>query len=116
MPLKPLGIFNAAKNELTTPKSAFGTAISQLDLSTNSLKPQGLTTPEKAPSQQANPLLERQIHRAEFQQQVLPKLTWHYQHQRIKPPANGSPKVSHEPKKTRIETEKSRRQKAKTQR
>ncbi|PAO29116.1 hypothetical protein BST50_22070 [Vibrio vulnificus] len=50
-----------------------------------------------------------QFHRAEFQQQVLPKLTWHYQHQRIKPSATSSPKASHEPKKTRIETEKSRR-------
>ncbi|EGQ8244362.1 hypothetical protein ACUT8K_004417 [Vibrio parahaemolyticus] len=37
--MKPLGIFNAAENELTTPKSAFGKPISQCGLSTKSLKP-----------------------------------------------------------------------------
>ncbi|OQU43510.1 hypothetical protein EM74_024615, partial [Vibrio parahaemolyticus] len=81
-----------------------------------SLKPRELTTPEKASSQQANPLLERQIHRAEIQQQVLPKLTKHYQHQRIKPSTNGGPRMSHKPKKTRIETGKSQQPKTKTQR
>ncbi|EJG0660171.1 hypothetical protein C2F69_RS22240 [Vibrio parahaemolyticus] len=70
LPLKPLGIFNAAENGLTTPKSVLGKAISQCGLSTNSLKPRELTTPEKATSQQTNPLLERQIHRTEFQQQI----------------------------------------------
>ncbi|EGQ8340089.1 hypothetical protein GKA54_14365 [Vibrio parahaemolyticus] len=40
--MKPLGIFNAAENELTTPKSAFGKPISQCGLSTKSLKPRGI--------------------------------------------------------------------------
>ncbi|EGQ7915192.1 TPA: hypothetical protein ACN37B_004738 [Vibrio parahaemolyticus] len=34
--MKPLGTNNAAENELTTPKSAFGKLISQCGLSTNS--------------------------------------------------------------------------------
>ncbi|ODW44644.1 hypothetical protein BBL83_06135 [Vibrio parahaemolyticus] len=37
--MKPLGTNNAAENELTTPKSAFGKPISQCGLSTKSLKP-----------------------------------------------------------------------------
>ncbi|MFM2615560.1 hypothetical protein [Vibrio campbellii] len=39
--MKPRGTNNAAENELTTPKSAFGKPISQCGLSTNSLKPRG---------------------------------------------------------------------------
>ncbi|HAS8547665.1 TPA: hypothetical protein I7775_22065 [Vibrio vulnificus] len=39
--MKPLGTNNAAENELTTPKSAFGKPISQCGLSTKSLKPRG---------------------------------------------------------------------------
>ncbi|EGQ9308672.1 hypothetical protein F7U82_24985 [Vibrio parahaemolyticus] len=40
--MKPLGTNNAAENELTTPKSAFGKPISQCGLSTKSLKPRGI--------------------------------------------------------------------------
>ncbi|MGR5427416.1 hypothetical protein ACPV5D_20405 [Vibrio harveyi] len=40
--MKPLGTNNAAENELTTPKSAFGKLISQCGLSTKSLKPRGI--------------------------------------------------------------------------
>ncbi|QIR97510.1 hypothetical protein [Vibrio diabolicus] len=40
--MKPLGTNNAAENELTTPKSAFGKLISQFGLSTKSLKPRGI--------------------------------------------------------------------------
>ena len=36
--MKPRGTNNAAENELTTPKSAFGKPISQCGLSTKSLK------------------------------------------------------------------------------
>ncbi|WP_180800268.1 hypothetical protein [Vibrio parahaemolyticus] len=39
--MKPLGTNNAAENELTTPKSAFGKPIPQCGLSTTSLKPRG---------------------------------------------------------------------------
>ena len=39
--MKPRGTNNAAENELTTPKSAFGKPISQCGLSTKSLKPRG---------------------------------------------------------------------------
>ncbi len=39
--MKPRGTNNAAKNELTTPKNAFGKPISQCGLSTKSLKPRG---------------------------------------------------------------------------
>ncbi|EIU6794214.1 hypothetical protein L5150_004651 [Vibrio parahaemolyticus] len=66
--MKPLGTNNAAENELTTPKRAFGKAISQCGLSTKSLKPRELTTPEKALFQQANRRLYQQTQRAEFQQ------------------------------------------------
>ncbi len=39
--MKPLGTNNAAENEITTPKSAFGKPISQCGLSTKPLKPRG---------------------------------------------------------------------------
>ncbi|WP_394158406.1 hypothetical protein [Vibrio campbellii] len=39
--MKPRGTNNAAENELTTPKSAFGKPISQYGLSIKSLKPRG---------------------------------------------------------------------------
>ncbi len=39
--MKPRETNNAAENELTTPKSAFGKPISQCGLSTKSLKPRG---------------------------------------------------------------------------
>ncbi|HBC3480978.1 hypothetical protein R8O70_09675 [Vibrio sp. 779(2023)] len=39
--MKPPGTNNAAENELTTPKSAFGKPISQCGLSTKLLKPRG---------------------------------------------------------------------------
>ncbi|MBM5062979.1 hypothetical protein HYO09_15970 [Vibrio parahaemolyticus] len=66
--MKPLGTNNAAENELTTPKSAFGKPISQCGLSTKSLKPSELSTPEKTPFQRVNRLLYQQTQRAEFQQ------------------------------------------------
>jgi len=65
--MKPLGTNNAAENELTTPKSAFGKPISQCGLSTKSLKPRELTTPEKTSFQRVNRLLYQQTHRAELQ-------------------------------------------------
>ncbi|EIA3186857.1 hypothetical protein [Vibrio parahaemolyticus] len=40
--MKPLGTNNAAENELTTPKGAFGKLISQCGLSTKSLKLRGI--------------------------------------------------------------------------
>ncbi|MCG6236551.1 hypothetical protein [Vibrio diabolicus] len=66
--MKPLGTNNAAENELTTPKSAFGKPISQCGLSTKSLKPRELTTPEKTSLQRVSRLLYKQTQRAEFQQ------------------------------------------------
>ncbi|MEH0724496.1 hypothetical protein [Vibrio alginolyticus] len=66
--MKPHGTNNAAENELTTPKSAFGKPISQYGLSTKPLKPHELTTPEKTPFQQVDRLLHQQTQRAEFQQ------------------------------------------------
>ncbi|HCG5939579.1 TPA: hypothetical protein NJ055_003685 [Vibrio parahaemolyticus] len=39
--MKPLGTNNAAENEFTTPKGAFGKPISQCELSTKPLKPRG---------------------------------------------------------------------------
>ncbi|ETZ12323.1 hypothetical protein AJ90_25485 [Vibrio parahaemolyticus M0605] len=66
--MKPLGTSNAAENELTTPETAFGKAISQCGLSTKPLKPRELTTPEKTSSQRVNRLLYQQTQRAEFQQ------------------------------------------------
>ena len=53
--MKPLGTNNAAENELTTPKSAFGKPISQCGLSTKSLEPRG-------------------TQRAEFQQKSSPQV------------------------------------------
>ncbi len=55
--MKPLGTNNAAESERTTPDTAFGKTISQCGLSTNSLKPRELTTPEKTSSQRVNLLL-----------------------------------------------------------
>ncbi len=66
--MKPRGTNNAAENELTTPKRAFGKPISQCGLSTKPLKPRELATPEKASFQQVNRLLHQQTHKAEFQQ------------------------------------------------
>jgi len=68
--MKPLGTNNAAENELTTLKSAFGKPISQCELSTKPLKPHELTTPEKTPFQRVDRLLYQQIQRAEFQQKT----------------------------------------------
>ncbi len=80
--MKPLGTNNAAENELTTPKSAFGKLISQCGLSTKSLKPRELTTPEKASFQQVNRLLYQQTQRAKFQQKSSTQLTQKSPHQR----------------------------------
>ncbi|MCX8904613.1 hypothetical protein [Vibrio parahaemolyticus] len=66
--MKALGTNNAAENELTTPKNAFGKPISQCGLSTKPLKPRELTTPKTASFQQVNRLLYQQTQRAEFQQ------------------------------------------------
>ncbi|MBE3888618.1 hypothetical protein HJ157_22200 [Vibrio parahaemolyticus] len=66
--MKPRGTNNAAENELTTPKSAFRKPISQCGLSTKSLKPRELSTPEKTSLHQVNRLLYQQTQRAEFQQ------------------------------------------------
>ncbi|HCG8186315.1 TPA: hypothetical protein NJ488_004703 [Vibrio parahaemolyticus] len=68
--MKPRGTNNAAENELTTPKRAFGKPISQCGLSTKPLKPRELATPEKAFFQQVNRLLHQQTHKAGFQQKV----------------------------------------------
>ncbi|ELA9712432.1 TPA: hypothetical protein NGR42_004477 [Vibrio parahaemolyticus] len=84
--MKPLGTNNAAENELTTAKSAFGKLISQCGLSTKSLKPRELTTPEKASFQQVNRLLYQQTHRAEFQQKSSTQLPKKSQHQRTNQP------------------------------
>ncbi|WP_229613466.1 hypothetical protein, partial [Vibrio parahaemolyticus] len=65
--MKPLGTNNVVENELTTPKSAFGKLISQCGVSTKSLKPRELTTPEKTLFQRVNRLLYQQTQRAEFQ-------------------------------------------------
>jgi hypothetical protein len=73
--MKPRGTNNAAENELTTPKSAFGKTISQCGLSTKPLKPHELTTPEKTPFQRVNRLLHQQTQRAEFQQKSSTQLT-----------------------------------------
>ncbi|EXJ40263.1 hypothetical protein D047_4985 [Vibrio parahaemolyticus VPTS-2010_2] len=73
--MKPLGTNNAAENELTTPKRAFGKPISQCGLSTKPLKPHELTTPEKTPFQRVNRLLYQQTQRAEFQQKNPTQLT-----------------------------------------
>ncbi|EKZ9180870.1 hypothetical protein [Vibrio vulnificus] len=77
--MKPRGTNNAAENELTTPKSAFGKPISQCGLSTKPLKPRELSTPEKTPLQRVSRLLYQQTQRADFQQksstQIPPKVT-----------------------------------------
>ncbi len=73
--MKPRGTNNAAENEFTTPKSAFGKPISQYGLSTKPLKPHELTTPEKTPFQRVNRLLYQQTQRAEFQQKSSTHLT-----------------------------------------
>ncbi|MCG8706720.1 hypothetical protein [Vibrio vulnificus] len=64
--MKPRGTNNAAENELTTPKSAFGKPISQCGLSTKPLKPHELTTPEKTLFQRVDRLLYQQTQRADF--------------------------------------------------
>ncbi|EHH2421812.1 hypothetical protein L3I74_004439 [Vibrio parahaemolyticus] len=84
--MKPLGTNNAAENELTTPKRAFRKAISQCGLSTKSLKPRELTTPEKAPFQRENRRLYQQTQRAEFQQKRATHLTQKSPHQRTNQP------------------------------
>ncbi|EJL7851663.1 hypothetical protein NM008_004552 [Vibrio parahaemolyticus] len=84
--MKPLGTNNAAEDELTTPKSAFGKPISQCGLSTKPLKPRELATPEKASFQQVNRLLHQQTHRAEFQQKSTTQITQKSPHQRTNQP------------------------------
>jgi len=84
--MKPLGTNNAAENELTTPKSAFGKPISQCGLSTKPLKPHELTTPGKTPFQRVNRLLYQQTQRTEFQQESSTQLTLKSPPQRINKP------------------------------
>ncbi|EKG2484408.1 hypothetical protein QTV42_004190 [Vibrio vulnificus] len=84
--MKPRGTNNAAENELTTPKSAFGKPISQCGLSTKLLKPSELSTPEKTPFQRVNRLLYQQTQRAEFQQKSSTQLTQKSPHQRTNQP------------------------------
>ncbi len=84
--MKPLGTNNAAESELTTPKNAFGKPISQCGLSTKSLKPRELTTPEKTSLQRVNRLLYQQTQRAEFQQKSSTQLTLKSPHQRTNQP------------------------------
>ncbi|HHX8708851.1 TPA: hypothetical protein ACVO4A_004481 [Vibrio diabolicus] len=80
--MKPLGTNNAAENELTTPKSAFGKPISQCGLSTKPLKPRELSTPEKTSFQRVNRLLYQQTQPAEFQQESTAQLHQKSQRQR----------------------------------
>ncbi|HIF5590090.1 TPA: hypothetical protein ACX3CV_004527 [Vibrio parahaemolyticus] len=56
--MKPLGTNNAAENELTTPKSAFGKPISQCGLSTKPLKPHELSTPKNKSTVETIPILD----------------------------------------------------------
>ncbi len=84
--MKPLGTNNAVENALTTPKSAFGKPISQCGLSTKSLKPRELSTPEKTSFQRVNRLLYQQTQRAEFQQKSSTQLTQKSPHQRTNQP------------------------------
>ncbi|HCG7990745.1 TPA: hypothetical protein NJ493_004607 [Vibrio parahaemolyticus] len=84
--MKPRGTNNAAENELTTQKRAFGKPISQCGLSTKSLKPHELTTPEKTSSQRVKRLLYQQTQRAEFQQTNSTQLTQKSPHQRTNQP------------------------------
>ncbi len=84
--MKPRGTNNAAENELTTPKSAFGKPISQCGLSTKPMEPRELTTPEETSSQRVNRLLYQQTQRAEFQQKSSTQLTPKSPHQRTNQP------------------------------
>ena len=84
--MKPLGTNNAAENELTTPKSAFGKQISQCGLSTKQLKPHELTTPEKTLFQRVDRLLFQQTKRAEFQQKSSTQVTQKSPHQKTNQP------------------------------
>ncbi len=84
--MKPLGTNNAAENELTTPKNAFGKPISQCGLSTKSLKPSEFSTPEKTSFQRVNRLLYQQTQRAEFQQKSSTQLTQKSPYQRTNQP------------------------------
>ena len=68
--MKPRRTYSAAENELTTPKSAVVPTISQCGGSTKSLKPHELTKPKKTSFKRAIQLLQRQIHRANFQQKI----------------------------------------------
>ncbi len=86
--MKPRGTNNAAENELTTPKSAFGKPISQCGLSTKPLKPHELTTPEKTLFQRVVRLLYRQTQRAEFQQKSSTQVNQKSPHQKTKQPLN----------------------------
>jgi len=82
--MKPRGTNNAAENELTTPKSAFGKPISQCGLSTK--KPHELTTPEKTLFQRVVRLLCRQTQRAEFQQKSSTQVNQKSPHQKTNQP------------------------------
>ncbi|EIO4060256.1 hypothetical protein LQK59_003223 [Vibrio vulnificus] len=84
--MKPLGTNNAAENELTTPKSAFGKPISQCGLSTKPLKPHELTLPAKTLFQRVHRLLYQQTQRAEFQQKSSTQVTHKSPHQRTNQP------------------------------
>ena len=68
--MKPRGTNNAAENELTTPKSAFGKPISQCGLSTKPLKPHELTTPEKTPPQRVNRFCTNKLNEQSFSKKV----------------------------------------------
>ncbi len=84
--MKPLGTNNAPENELTTPKAVFGKPISQCGLSTKSLKPRELSTPEKTPFQRVKRLLYQQTQRAEFQQKSSTQLIQKSPNQRTNQP------------------------------
>ncbi|WP_155414579.1 MULTISPECIES: hypothetical protein [Vibrio harveyi group] len=92
--MKPLGTNNAAENELTTPKSAFGKQISQCGLSTKQLKPHELTTPEKTTFQRVDRLLYQQTQRAEFQQKSSTQVTQKSPHQKNKSTVETMPILS----------------------
>ncbi|MCS0384513.1 hypothetical protein ND925_17295 [Vibrio diabolicus] len=84
--MKPLGTNNAAENELTTPKSAFGKPILQCGFSTKPMEPRELPTPKKTSLQLVNRILYRQTKRAEFQQKSSAQLTQKSPHQRTNQP------------------------------
>ncbi|WP_155399474.1 hypothetical protein [Vibrio campbellii] len=84
--MKPLGTNNAAENELTTPKSAFGKPILQCGFSTKPMEPRELPTPKKTPLQLVNRILYRQTKRAEFQQKSSAQLTQKSPQQRTNQP------------------------------